>query len=221
MKKPKVGIIVLTHNGLKYCHRCLNSIAITQDVDYEVVVVDSASGWLTRLYLQWAFLQKKMKYLAYSEENLFYAKGNNLGGRLTSSDVTHVMILNPDIEIRDPLWLSRMLDVHKPGITAYGYIGTLPYADGFCMLIDKEVFIKYPFDETYFFWWSDLRLQSKLLNEGYSVQCIRDYKRQLYHFGGKSKIKSSDMKKSQNQVDLDTVKGWFQGREIETILRVD
>lgn len=213
----KVSIIVLVHNALGYCRTCFNSLRSTAEVPYEVVAVDNASRMATRLYLMTAFLRGSIHRLGLLDRNTFFAEGNNVGAAMGGRDTSHVLLLNSDVEIRDPLWLRKLLDVHRPGATAYGYVpdGPWPRADGYCLLVDRPVFERYRLDEDFAWWWSVTKLQANLLREGLSVQAVRHHDDVVYHFGGRS----GPQPKTAPGMDLDpgVVQEWFGGRNVQVI----
>lgn len=185
----KVSIIILVHNGLKYCRITLNSLDKTLNVNYEVIVVDNNSNLLTKAYLLFAFIfGKKISRICYLNTNTWFSEGNNVGSKLAAVDSDFILFLNPDIKIRHSSWLCKLLDMHEKGISAYGVIGNghgLPErADGYCLLIDKDVFFKYYFDEAFKFWWSTSKLQAEVLRDGYTVKAIKNHRHILFHYGG-------------------------------------
>ena len=81
-----------------------------------------------------------------------------------------------------------MIDVHKPGITAFGVVQGDPITrvDGYCMLVDSRLNRDHLLDESFQWFWSVTKLQAQLLTVGYSVQGYIEHENQLHHFGGKS-----------------------------------
>jgi hypothetical protein len=113
-----------------------------------------------------------------------------VGSRLAAVDSDFILFLNSDIKIRHPLWLRKLLDMHEKGITAYGTVGSdhgLPSrADGYCLMVDKDLFFKYYFDETFKFWWATSKLQAEVLRDGYAVKAVKNHSDILFHYGGGS-----------------------------------
>lgn len=109
-----------------------------------------------------------------------------------------------------------MIDVHKPGISAYGVVQGDPVTrvDGHCLLVDSNLFRNYMLDESHQWFWSVTKLQAQVLNAGYSVQGFVHHDDLLYHFGGKS---GRDFKRAKGMdVIPDEVIGWFKGLSIST-----
>lgn len=217
MSKQKVSIVILVHNALKYCKILFNSISKTKDVDYEIIVVDNQSSNATKLYLFFMFIRKRINRLCFLDENTLFAGGNNIGATLASEDSTHVLLLNSDVEVRDPLWLHKLLKMHRRGATAYGFVPGEPWprADGYCFLIDKDLYLKYRLDEEFQWWWAVTKIQAELLREGLSVQAVDEHDSLIYHFGGKSG--QSFRKAKGMQLNQEIVQSWFDGKNIEVI----
>jgi glycosyltransferase involved in cell wall biosynthesis len=217
MDQKKVSIIVPVYNALKYCKILFKTIPKTKDVDYEIVVIDNGSATVTRLYLLFMFLKNKINRLCYVDKNTFFAGGNNIGAKLASNDATHVLLLNSDIEVRNPLWLRKLLDVHQRGATAYGFVPEEPWprADGYCFLIDKDLYLKYQLDEHFQWFWAVTKLQASLLSDGFSVQAINEHDSLVYHFGGRSG--QAFLKAKGLQTDPEIIRGWFAGNNIRVI----
>lgn len=221
MQTPKVSIVVLVHNALWYVGKCLRTLRQTQGVDHEIIVVDNASGRATKAYLAWAATAGQVDRLLLLNENLYYAKGNNLGGLLAAGDSTHLLLLNSDVRINSPTWLSTLLDCHVRGATAFGYVPHPPCrADGYCFLIDKDLYLKYRLDESFPWWWGLTKLQAQLLQDGWSVQAIEEHEGYLHHYGGKSKVPQALLSESV-QMDRQRVAAWFGDRLVRHIQRIE
>jgi len=88
-----LSIIILNYKTRGLLKECLKGIKMVQPkLDYEIIVVDNASGDGTAQMMQENF--PEIKFIA-SDKNLGYAKGNNLGIKVASG--RYVMIMNPDI----------------------------------------------------------------------------------------------------------------------------
>lgn len=105
-----LSIIVLNYKTKRLLRECLRSIRFAAPrFSYEVIVVDNGSGDGTPQMVCTEFPEH---VLVESPENLGYAGGNNLG--LARARGRHVMIMNPDIFVRDGALeeLVRWLDAH-------------------------------------------------------------------------------------------------------------
>lgn len=123
------------------------------------------------------------------DKNLFFAKGNNLGSKLVSKDSKYVLFLNSDVEIIDSKWLSKMLEIHKRGATSLG-CGTSEkgrfIADGYCILIDRDIFDKILMNEKFEWWYGLAYTEKEILKRFYTIQAVRYHDELLIHYGGKS-----------------------------------
>ncbi len=228
MQDPKVSIVILVHNALFCVIRTLNSLRKTRGVIYETVVVDNDSRLITKIVLLLYFVMKRINRLLFVGENTLFSKGNNLGSRISSEDSTHILLLNSDVRINRPDWLSVLLKHHERGAISFGIAGGNDFlgvqsgeefpkrADGFCFLIDRHVYLTYQLDEHYQHWWSLPELQARLLKAGLRVKAIRDYDDWITHFGGKS----GKVRQRVNTPSKETVGSWFDGSGADIIDRV-
>ena len=92
----EISIVIVNWNSQEYLRDCISSIlANTHGIDYEVIVVDSASfdgcgEMLYRLYPQVRFIQ--------SVQNVGFGRANNLGAKYARGDT--LLLLNPDTVVR-------------------------------------------------------------------------------------------------------------------------
>jgi len=208
----KVSILMLTHNAPRYVEISVRSVVErTVGVDYELVVVDNASDAETRALVERLHDAGMITRLKLMDYNSLFAEGNNVAAALAAPDATHFLLLNSDIEVKDPRWLQRLLAVHKRGITSYGVASDPERVDGYCLLIDAELYRAHPLDEGHQWWWAVTKQQAVLLNEGVTVQGYRFHERYLHHFGGKS---GSAFKSARGMnVTREEVMGWFNGKQ--------
>lgn len=117
---PKVSVVVPTRNGLELVRRCLGGLlGKTRYADLEVIVVDNGSddpallAWLADLSRA-----RRIKLLRDDRPFNFAALNNRAVSQSTGE---YVLLLNNDIEITDPGWLSEMVAVAaRPGVGAVG-----------------------------------------------------------------------------------------------------
>jgi len=194
-----ISILMLTHNAPEHVELSIRSVRErTEGISYELIVLDNASenetvSLVANLHEEG--LIDKLKLLDY---NSLFAEGNNIAAKLASADSSHFLLLNSDIEVKNPNWLSHLLAVHKRGMTSYGLVGNprrgcgndsgqLPLrVDGFCLLIDRDLYEKAPLDEAHQWWYAVTKQQAGLLQDGWNVQGYESYGQWLHHFGGKS-----------------------------------
>jgi glycosyltransferase involved in cell wall biosynthesis len=207
-----VSILMLTHNAPDYVEISVRSVvAVTAGVRFELVVVDNASDPPTRALVQRLKDEGLIDRLVLSEENNLFAAGNNMAAEAASPAATHYLLLNSDIEARRPDWLRHLLDIHRRGITAYGMNDHPLRVNGYCLLIDADLYRdRGGLDVGHQWWWAVTKLQAQLLVAGYSVQGYAEHDDYLVHFGGKS---GDAFRHAQGMnVTRDEVFGWFEGR---------
>jgi GT2 family glycosyltransferase len=187
-------------------------------VDFDVVVVDNHSRWPTRLVLLWNMLRGRINRLCLLDENTLYARGNNTGGGVVPTACTHVLLLNSDVRIRRPGWLRALLDVHQRGSTGLGVVTvteTTAWADGWCLLIDADLFQTYRLDERFEWYFSPARLQANLLRDGYSVRAVARWWPYIRHFGhGSGPAPRGARGMDTTPAEIET---WFEGRRATVV----
>jgi hypothetical protein len=214
--REKVSILMLTHNAPRYVELSIRTVVRhTRNVNYELVVVDNASEQPTKDVLRGLQAEGLIQHLTLLEYNSFFAGGNNIAARQSANDSTHLLLLNSDVEIKDPNWLSNLLAVHEPGITAYGVVEDPLRVDGYCLLVDAGLYREHLLDENHQFFWAVTKLQAALLAQGYSVQGYSEHERYLHHFGGKS---GKDYKSAKGlALTQEQLADCFQGRTIRIL----
>ena len=162
-------------------------------VDYETIVLDNASGKETKELLWKLYGQGMIDKLIFEKENTFFSRGNNLAANFCDKKSDYILLLNSDIEIMNPSWLQKMMVLHKQGITSLGISYTIQdneeycfYADGYCFLIDKNLYHRFQLNEEYEFFGALPELQLRVLNVGGRVMAVKDHESLIHHFGGKS-----------------------------------
>ena len=92
---PKVSVIVLTYNNLRFTRACLKSLEVnTCYPDWELVLVDNASTDGSRDYLAEYAQGKPWVQLVQNDRNLGFAAGNNRGLEAATGD--YLVVLNND-----------------------------------------------------------------------------------------------------------------------------
>jgi len=99
----KTSIVILTFNKLEYTMECIQSIRdYTQNVAYEIIVIDNGSTDGTR---EWLLTQQDIITIL-NEQNLGFPKGCNQGIEISSGN--NVLLLNNDVIVTEH-WLDRLL----------------------------------------------------------------------------------------------------------------
>lgn len=214
--------MVVTHNAFPYVRRLLRSLPRTRGVAYELVVVDNRSRHLLRAYLAFEAIRGHIQRLCLLDRNTLFAPANNIGVATTSRSASHVLLLNSDTEVRRSDWLLRLLELHDRGATSYGFVqsGPVPRADGYCLLVDRDLYLAHGLDEDFEWFWSVTKLQAELLRDGFAVRAVREHDHLLYHFGGKSGGGKALTRRAKGmRVDSADVVAWFAGHSVEVIER--
>lgn len=216
--RKKVSILMLTHNAPKYVKLTIESLRKhTNNNEYELIVLDNASKKPTRLLLKWFFRKKMIDKVIFSSHNTLFAAGNNIMAHAASPESELYLLLNSDIEIKSDDWLDRLLEVHEKGVSAHGVVESAPTrVDGYCYLIDADLYRKHPLDDRQFqWWWAITKQQADILGEGYKVKGYLNHEKYLHHFGGKS----GEGFKGAKGMDMITSlpESWFAGKSIEII----
>lgn len=207
---------MLTHNAPSYVYHSIMDVNKTkkETPDLELIVLDNASKFKTRLILRILKAFGLIDKLILNPRNDLFAKGNNLASQHASEDTTHYLLLNSDIKVNNPSCFNKLMELHPKdgGISSFGAVLKDPIrADGYCMMIDKFLFDKYKLDEDFEWWWSITKIQSQILTEGYKIRAVRNHDDYIYHYGGKSGKGFKDAKGM--DIKLSEVISWFDNRK--------
>jgi GT2 family glycosyltransferase len=121
---PEVSIVIINYNTFDLTKRCIQSIIeMSQPIRYEIIVVDNAStenpDKLTALFPDILMIK--------SEQNLGFAKGNNLG--ITKASGDHILLLNSDAFFLNDV-LSPLLNFLKENSSTAVVTGRLEFPNG-------------------------------------------------------------------------------------------
>jgi glycosyltransferase involved in cell wall biosynthesis len=106
---PKVSIVILSYFHPQVTEICLKTLKITEDIDYEVVVVDNGSDGHTVDFLHAAQRGGYIDTLILEQENHMFSEGNNIGVHRSNQESEYVLLLNSDIGFLRPDWLSKLV----------------------------------------------------------------------------------------------------------------
>lgn len=117
---PLVSIVIPTRNGLDLMRMCLDSLRKTNYPNYEVIVVDNGSDDPAALeFLAERQTAGQIQVLRDDSPFNFSALNNNAVHKLAKGEF--VLLMNNDIEIIQPEWLSEMVGVAlEPGVGCVG-----------------------------------------------------------------------------------------------------
>ncbi len=215
-----VSILMLTHNAPEYCKESIKTLQMTQGVPYELIVVDNASDKPTQKVVKRLYNKNMIQKIALLNENLLFARGNNVAAAMSSAKSQYVLLLNSDVCIKRADWLEQLIALHKEktgrGATGFGYCDNEPQrADGYCLLMDRDLYLQYRLDESFEWWWSVTKIQAMLMRDGHKVTAVKDHEKYLHHYGKKS---GTDWQGAKGMdVDSQEVLEWFANNKISTV----
>lgn len=124
----KVSVVIVSYQNLDRIRDCVESIARHTDYpDYEVVIVDNASSPDVVEFLRGFCATHARFKLIESDENLGFAKGNNVGLAAIADDSRHVVLLNNDTVVTAG-WLQGLIRwLADPTI---GLVGPVTWPNG-------------------------------------------------------------------------------------------
>lgn len=188
----KISIIMLTFNAPRYVEHSIRTVKrYTVGINYELLVCDNGSDLPTKNRLELLKKQGLIDRLVYLDRNYYFVGGNNRAVEYADNESDYILLLNSDIEIRNPWWLAKMLEAHQRGITACHVCDENDCRpDGWCLLVDKDIYLSHKLDEERFIWYYSIAdFGSRVMRSGYHVQTIRNYNDFIKHFGGASEVK--------------------------------
>jgi GT2 family glycosyltransferase len=109
MADPLVSIVVLNHRNPDVVDVCLRTLAITEGVDYEVVVVDNGSEPEVVEQLRQHRAEGRITTLVENPVNSFFSEGNNIGVRNSNPASEFILLLNSDVGFLRPDWLTKLI----------------------------------------------------------------------------------------------------------------
>lgn len=119
-KQPLISLIIPTRNGLNLLKQCIDSILTkTTYLNYELLIIDNNSDEPETLdYLK--KIQSTVNIRVIKDKRPFnYSALNN--NAIKRAKGTLVALINNDIEVIDPNWLSEMVSLAlQPGVGAVG-----------------------------------------------------------------------------------------------------
>ena len=212
----KISILMLTYNAPEYVLESIMGVNKTKEKtsNLELIVLDNASETPTKNLLEELKKNGFIDKLILNPQNDLYAKGNNIASTYASDDTTHYLLLNSDIKVINPNCFNKLMEIHPKngGISSFGSPSGEPIrADGYCMLIDRQLYDKFQLDEYFEWWWSITKLQSQILTEGFKIRAVKNHENYIHHYGGKS----GDAWKGARGMDItrDEVLGWFKDKK--------
>jgi GT2 family glycosyltransferase len=212
-KRPFISIIIVNYNGLRWLYDCLNAVFSQSYSNFEVIVVDNASGDGSAEFIRSHFGSVKLKQL---DSNYGYAAANNIGLKFAQGEF--IVFLNNDTKVLDN-WLESLVDTYihnvsykilasiqlpdqEPNKTRdiMAYFGPSVYssetngrniidsvfASGASFITSKGWIgeVGYLFDENYFMVGEDFDLSFRTILLGGKIGYVKNSR--LFHFTGGS-----------------------------------
>ncbi len=117
---PLVSVIIPTRNGFHLLKQCVDSIFQKTDYPiYEIIIVDNGSDCVDTLAYFNELRQKENVHILRDERPFNYSALNNVAIAIAQGEF--VCLLNNDIEVISPDWLSSMVSIAlQPNIGAVG-----------------------------------------------------------------------------------------------------
>ena len=116
----KAAIVIVNHNNLDYLRMCLESVfARSVYPNYEVITVDNGSAPEVVAFLQATEADEPRLKVIYNDENLGFARANNVG-IAAAGDCAYVVLLNSDTVVTRG-WLHKLIrHLDDPAIALVG-----------------------------------------------------------------------------------------------------
>lgn len=106
----QVSIIIVHHDRPEFLSICVQSIYLMSAMsNYEVIVVDNASGQESQEYLD--VLQKEGIKIIRNEKNEFFSAAANKGAAIADPNSKFLVFMHADTVVEDPSWLDLMINI--------------------------------------------------------------------------------------------------------------
>ena len=107
--QDSVSIVIVHKDKPEYLNIALQSIAVNSiNNNYEIVVVDNASGSDTQMFLD--DLEKDVKVVR-SDKNLYFSAAANHGFRHADKNSKYIIFMHCDVVILNPAWIDLLINV--------------------------------------------------------------------------------------------------------------
>ena len=100
----KVTVVIVNWNGDRFLERCLSALLAQTVAPHEIILVDNASSDASLDIVQ----RFPSVRLLGQNENLGFARGNNLAIEAAAAESQWIALLNPDAFV-EPCWLETLL----------------------------------------------------------------------------------------------------------------
>jgi len=144
-----VSIVIVNKDRPGLLNICLQSIAeMSINNNYEIIVVDNASGNETQSFL--FDLEKDIKVVK-NTKNLYFSAAANLGYNACDVNSKYIIFMHSDTVVLSPAWIDLLINVaesNKSGMVGLEsgqyYIGNqkIEFVSEWCVLFKRECFEK-------------------------------------------------------------------------------
>jgi glycosyltransferase involved in cell wall biosynthesis len=108
----QVSIIIVHHEQPAYLNMCLQSITLMSNMNnYEVIVVDNASGKVTQDYLK--VVEEEGIKIVRNKENLLWSQAANLGVAAADPNSRYLIFMHADTVVLNNSWLDILANVSQ------------------------------------------------------------------------------------------------------------
>ena len=145
----QISIVIVHKDRPEYLNICLQSIAVTSyNNNYEVIVVDNASGQESQDYLN--DIEGEIKVIR-NDKNLFWGPAANKGYEAANKNSKYIVFMHCDVVITNPAWLDLMINVLES--QGAGYLGVemqsyymenqkVNFIQEWCMMVSRDCWEK-------------------------------------------------------------------------------
>ena len=105
---PKVTVVIVNWNGERFLNRCLSALLAQTVIPSEIMLVDNASADAS-IEIVCRFLSVRVLM---QNENLGFARGNNVAIEASDKESEWIAMLNPDA-FPEPHWLEALLSAAR------------------------------------------------------------------------------------------------------------
>lgn len=104
----KVTVIIVNWNGERFLHQCLSAVLAQTVIPNEIILVDNASSDASLDIVR----RFPSVHLLVQNENLGFARGNNVAIQTSVGESEWIALLNPDA-FPEPHWLEALLSAAR------------------------------------------------------------------------------------------------------------
>lgn len=108
--EPKVSAVILNYNSFSDTKKCISYLKKQNYGNLNIIVVDNQSTEVEQVHKMKEYCEKEMIMFIQSDKNGGFSYGNNIGiRRALDCSAEWVLIINPDVELRDNNYIRNVL----------------------------------------------------------------------------------------------------------------